>query len=49
MLGIAIAVCAIVYMQYSEGKREKAELAAQTESVDLTQDSANANPEVDVE
>lgn len=49
MLGIAIAVCAIVYMQYSEGKREKAELAAQAKATGLNQDSANANPEVDVE
>lgn len=49
MLGIAIAVCAIVYMQYSEGKREKAELAAQAKATNLNQDSANANPEVDVE
>lgn len=49
MLGIAIAVCAIVFMQYSEGKREKAELAAQAKATGLNQDSANANPEVDVE
>lgn len=49
VVGIAIAVCAIVYMQYAEGKREKAAAELSAETPAPIEDCKSSNPEVDVE
>ena len=45
VLGIAIAVCAIVYMQYAEGKREKLEAAKAAEAAVTQPPQAEASLE----